>query len=81
MLRKKNTVLAIVSVLVLGLLVTGAVGLARGNGPMDGSCDDQLERDHDNDGILNHNDDDYTPPEDGSGYGAAGEKGQGRGRA
>jgi len=67
--------------MVLGLLVTGVVGLAGGNGPMDGSCDDQLERDHDNDGILNCNDEDYTPPGDGSGYGATGEKGQGLGQS
>jgi len=80
MLRKKNTVLAIVSVMVLGLLVTGVVGLAGGNGPMDGSCDDPLERDHDNDGVLNCNDEDWTPSEDGSGYGAAGEKGQSLGQ-
>ena len=80
MLRKKNTVLAIVSVMVLGLLVTGVVGLATGNGPMDGSGDVLLERDHDGDGILNCNDEDWTPPEDGSGYGAAGEKGQSLGQ-
>ncbi|KXB06755.1 hypothetical protein AKJ52_01660 [candidate division MSBL1 archaeon SCGC-AAA382C18] len=77
MLRKKNTVLAIVSVMVLGLLVTGVVGLAggngRGNGAGDGTgTDSSLERDSDNDDILNHNDDDYTSPEDGGGYGALG---------
>jgi len=79
MLTNKRSLLAIVSVMVLGLLVTGVVGLAAGNGPMDGSCDDPLQRDADNDGILNHEDEDWTPPEDGSGYGASGEKGQGQG--
>ncbi|MBS3812994.1 hypothetical protein KGY64_04140 [Candidatus Bipolaricaulota bacterium] len=68
MLTNKNTLLAIVSVTVLGLLVTGVVGL------VDGSCDDPLERDTDGDVMVNHNDEDYTPPEDGSGYGASGEK-------
>jgi hypothetical protein len=76
MSSKKNSVLAIISVMVLGLLVTGVVGLAGGNGPADGSCDDPLERDHDGDGVLNHEDEDWTPLEDGSGYGATGEKGQ-----
>lgn len=80
MLTNKNTLLAIVSVMVVGLLVTGVVGLAVGNDPMDGSCDEPLERDYDGDGILNHEDEDWTPPEDGSGYGANGEKGQGLGQ-
>ncbi|MBS3793107.1 MAG: hypothetical protein V5A87_06065 [Candidatus Bipolaricaulota bacterium] len=80
MLTRKSTMVTIVSVMVLGLLVTGIVGLAGGNGPADGSCDDPMERDHDQDGVLNCNDDDWTPPEDGSGYGAAGEKGQGLGQ-
>lgn len=79
MLTNNRSLLAIVSVMVLGLLVTGVVGLAAGNGPMDGSCDDPLQRDADNDGILNHEDDDWTPLEDGSGYGASGEKSQGQG--
>lgn len=70
MLTDKRSLLAIVSVMVVGLLVTGVVGLAVGKGPMDGSCDDPLERDYDGDGILNHEDSDWTPPEDGSVYGA-----------
>ena len=81
MLTKKSTLLALVSVMVLGLMVTGVVGLAGGNGPADGSCDDPMQRDHDGDGVLNCNDEDWTPPEDGSGYGATGEKGQGPGRS
>ncbi|MBS3765947.1 hypothetical protein KGY71_05440 [Candidatus Bipolaricaulota bacterium] len=76
MLSRKSRLLAIVSVMVLGLMVTGVVGLSGGNGPMDGSCDNPLERDHDDDGVLNHEDEDWTPPEDGSGYGVGGEKGQ-----
>ncbi|MBS3788145.1 hypothetical protein KGY79_08145 [Candidatus Bipolaricaulota bacterium] len=80
MLTRKSTMVTIVSVMVLGLLVTGIVGLAGGKGPAGGSCDDPMERDHDQDGVLNCNYDDWTPPEDGSGYGAAGEKGQGLGQ-
>jgi len=38
--------------MVLGLLVTGVIGLAGGYNPMDGSCDDPLEREDDDDGVL-----------------------------
>lgn len=79
-MTNKKALFGFVSLLIVGLLVTGVVGLAAGNGPADGSCDDPLERDNDGDGILNHEDDDWTPPEDGTGYGATGEKGQGLGK-
>ena len=80
-MNNKSMLMTIVPVLVLGLLVSGIVALAAGNGPADGSCDNPMERDFDGDGILNCNDDDWTPPQDGTGYGAQGKKGQGLGEA
>ncbi|MFP3953417.1 MAG: hypothetical protein ACLFVS_04750 [Candidatus Acetothermia bacterium] len=68
-MKNRKVLLGFVSVLVLGFLVT----VRRTQGVTTHWRGDY------NDGALNHEDPDWTPSEDGTGYGARGEVGQGLG--
>lgn len=76
-------------VVLLSIMVIGVFALTAGKGPGDGTgtcifIDENGDgindnfRDHDGDGIPNHDDPDWVRPQDGTGYGAGNGAGNGK---